>query len=174
MINASLVAMEIDSMLPSGARPEHTEGHEGFFHLTEMKGSVESAELSYIIRDHDAAGFEEKKKLMRLIEKQINEKYGDGTARLTLRDQYRNMAEKLSERMEVVALAENAIRAVGLEPVSVPVRGGTDGAQLSFRGLVCPNIGTGGYSFHGPFEHITAERLETASRIVEKIVELNV
>lgn len=174
MINASLVAMEINSMLPSGARPEHTEGHEGFFHLTEMKGSVESAELSYIIRDHDAAGFEEKKKLMRLIEKQINEKYGEGTARLTLRDQYRNMAEKLSERMEVVALAENAIRAVGLEPVSVPVRGGTDGAQLSFRGLVCPNIGTGGYSFHGPFEHITAERLETASRIVEKIVELNV
>ena len=174
MINASLVAMEINAMLPSGARPEHTEGHEGFFHLTEMKGSVESAELAYIIRDHDAAGFEEKKKLMRLIEKQINEKYGDGTARLTLRDQYRNMAEKLSERMEVVALAENAIRAVGLEPVSVPVRGGTDGAQLSFRGLVCPNIGTGGYSFHGPFEHITAERLETASRIVEKIVELNV
>ena len=172
MINASLVAMEINSMLPSGAVPEKTEDHEGFFHLIEMSGCVEKAELSYIIRDHDAAGLAEKEKLMRLIEKQINEKYGEGTAKLSLREQYRNMAEKLSERMDIVALAESAIRKLGLEPKSVPIRGGTDGAQLSFRGLLCPNIGTGGYACHGPYEHTTAEGLEAAARLVENIIEL--
>ena len=172
MINASLVAMEINSMLPAGAVPEKTEGHEGFFHLTEMSGCVEKAELSYIIRDHDAAGFAEKEKLMRLVEKQINEKYGTGTAELTIREQYRNMAEKLADRMDIVALAENAIRALGLEPVSAPIRGGTDGAQLSFRGLLCPNIGTGGYACHGPYEHTTAEGLEMAAKLVENIVAL--
>ena len=172
MINASLVAMEINAMLPGGAVPERTEGYEGFFHLTDMSGSVEKAELSYILRDHDAHGLEEKKKLMRLIEKQINETYGPGTAKLTLRDQYRNMAEKLSERMEIVELAERAIRSLGLEPVRVPIRGGTDGAQLSFRGLLCPNIGTGGYACHGPYEHTSAENLDAAARLVEAIADL--
>ena len=172
MINASLVAMEINAMLPSGAVPERTEGYEGFFHLTDMSGSVEKAELQYILRDHDAHGLEEKKKLMRLIEKQINEKYGEGTAKLTLRDQYRNMAEKLSERMEIVELAEEAVRSLGLEPVRVPIRGGTDGAQLSFRGLFCPNIGTGGYAFHGPYEHTSAENLDAAARLVEAVIDL--
>ena len=172
MINASLVAMEINSMLPQGAVPERTEGYEGFFHLTDMSGTVEKAELHYILRDHDAKGLEEKEKLMRLIEKQINEKYGEGTAKLSVREQYRNMAEKLSEHMEIVELAENAVRSLGLEPVRVPIRGGTDGSQLSFRGLLCPNLGTGGYACHGPYEHTSAENLDAAARLVEAIVEL--
>ena len=172
MINASLVAMEINAMLPAGAVPERTEGYEGFFHLTDMSGTVEKAELCYILRDHDANGLAEKEKLMRLIEKQINEKYGEGTAKLTIREQYRNMAEKLAEHMEIVELAEKAIRAIGLEPVRVPIRGGTDGSQLSFRGLLCPNIGTGGYACHGPYEHTSAENLDGAARLVEAIVDL--
>ncbi|HAJ66128.1 MAG TPA: peptidase T [Clostridiales bacterium] len=172
MINASLVAMEINAMLPAGAVPEKTENYEGFFHLTDMSGTVEKAELGYILRDHDANGLAEKEKLMRLIEKQINEKYGAGTARLTIREQYRNMAEKLSAHMEIVELAEKAIRAIGLEPVRVPIRGGTDGSQLSFRGLLCPNIGTGGYACHGPYEHTSAENLDGAARLVEAIVDL--
>ncbi|MBQ3481860.1 MAG: peptidase T [Oscillospiraceae bacterium] len=172
MINASLVAMEINAMLPAGAVPECTEGYEGFFHLTDMSGSVEKAELHYILRDHDADGLREKEKLMRLIEKQINEKYGPGTAKLTIRGQYRNMAEKLESRMEIVELAERAVRTLGLEPVRVPIRGGTDGAQLSFRGLLCPNIGTGGYACHGPYEHTSAENLDAAARLVEAIVDL--
>ncbi len=172
MVNASLVAMEINAMLPAGAVPERTEGYEGFFHLTDMSGTVEKAELCYILRDHDANGLAEKEKLMRLIEKQINEKYGAGTARLTIREQYRNMAEKLAEHMEIVELAEKAIRAIGLEPVRVPIRGGTDGSQLSFRGLLCPNIGTGGYACHGPYEHTSAENLDDAARLVEAIVDL--
>ena len=172
MINASLVAMEINSMLPSGAVPEKTENYEGFFHLTDMSGTVEKAGLSYILRDHDAAGLAEKEKLMRLIEKQINEKYGSGTAKLTIREQYRNMAEKLSRRMDIVELAEKGVRSLGLEPVRVPIRGGTDGSQLSFRGLPCPNIGTGGYACHGPYEHTSAENLDAAARLVEAIVAL--
>ena len=172
MINASLVAMEINAMLPAGAVPERTENYEGFFHLTDMSGTVEKAELHYILRDHDANGLAEKEKLMRLIEKQINAKYGPGTAKLTIREQYRNMAEKLSRRMDIVELAEKGVRSLGLEPVRVPIRGGTDGSQLSFRGLLCPNIGTGGYAFHGPYEHTTAENLDAAARLVEAIVEL--
>ena len=172
MINASLVAMEVNSMLPSGAVPEKTENYEGFFHLTDMSGTVEKAGLSYILRDHDAAGLAEKEKLMRLIEKQINEKYGSGTAKLTIREQYRNMAEKLSRRMDIVELAEKGVRSLGLKPVRVPIRGGTDGSQLSFRGLLCPNIGTGGYAFHGPYEHTSAENLDAAARLVEAIVAL--
>ncbi len=172
MINASLVAMEINSMLPQGAVPERTEGYEGFFHLTDMSGTVEKAELHYILRDHDAAGLIEKEKLMRLIEKQINEKYGPGTAKLTIRGQYRNMAEKLAEHMEIVELAESAVRSLGLEPARVPIRGGTDGAQLSFRGLPCPNLGTGGYACHGPYEHTSAENLDAAARLVEAVVDL--
>lgn len=170
MINACLVAMEINSMLPSGEIPGKTEDHEGFFHLTDMSGSVEKASLSYIIRDHDAGRFEARKKTMGLIEKLINEKYGEGTARLSIREQYRNMAEPLSARMEVVDIAKRAIAREGMEPATAPIRGGTDGAQLSFRGLLCPNIGTGGYCFHGPYEHITAEHLETAANIVLNII----
>lgn len=170
MINACLVAMEINSMLPSGDTPAKTEGYEGFFHLMEMSGTVEAAALDYIVRDHDAAAFAVRKETMRHIEKLINEKYGAGTAKLTLADQYRNMAECLSAHMEVVELAEKAIRKAGLEPVRVPIRGGTDGAQLSFRGLPCPNLGTGGYSFHGPFEHITVEGMNVVVDIILNLI----
>lgn len=173
MINASLVAMEINSMLPSGEIPAKTENYEGFFHLTDMGGNVEKAFLSYIIRDHDAGSFEARKNTMRHIEKLINAKYGRGTAVLVIREQYRNMAERVSERMEIVELAERAIRREGLEPVAAPVRGGTDGAQLSFRGLLCPNLGTGGYSFHGPYEHITVEHLDSAANIIVNIIDEN-
>ena len=173
MINACLVAAEINALLPAGEIPARTEGHEGFFHLTDMSGTVEKASLHYIIRDHDAARFEERKALMRRIEAQINEKYGPGTAKLTLQDQYRNMAEIVLARPEILRLAEAAIRRAGLEPKAEPIRGGTDGAQLSFRGLPCPNLGTGGYACHGPYEHATAEGLETAARIVLNLIDEN-
>ncbi len=171
MINACLVAMEINSMLPSGDVPAKTEDYEGFFHLDEMSGGVEKAELSYIIRDHDEALFEGRKNTMRHIEKLINEKYGAGTASLRLHDQYRNMAQCIEKRMEIVEIAERAVRRAGLESERVPIRGGTDGASLSFRGLLCPNIGTGGYAFHGPYEHITAEDMDRAVEIILNIVD---
>lgn len=170
MINASLVACEINAMLPAGDTPAHTEGYEGFYHLMSMTGTVEHAELDYIVRDHSAASFAARETTLRHIEKLINEKYGAGTAKLTLTEQYRNMAECMSDHMDIVERAERAIAAAGLTPVRVPVRGGTDGAQLSFRGLPCPNLGTGGYSFHGPYEHITAEAMDTAVEIILGIV----
>lgn len=170
MINASLVAMEINSMLPSGDIPAKTEGYEGFFHLTEMSGSVKNAELCYIIRDHDEAVFACREALMRRIEKQINEKYGEGTAKLTIKEEYRNMAERVMKRPELVELAKKAIEKEGIVPVVKPVRGGTDGSRLSFRGLLCPNIGTGGYACHGPYEHITAERMDKVVNIILNII----
>lgn len=173
MINASLVAMELNSMLPAGDIPARTEGYEGFFHLTDMSGSVEKAMLSYIIRDHDKAAFACRKSLMRHAVKAINEKYGEGTAELTIHEQYSNMAELIMEKPEIIELAKRAIRREGLEPKIVPVRGGTDGAQLSARGLLCPNLGTGGYSFHGPYEHITAERMDKVVDIILNIIDEN-
>ena len=170
MINASLVACEINAMLPAGDTPAHTEGYEGFYHLMSMTGTVERAELDYIVRDHSDASFAARETTLRHIEKLINEKYGAGTAKLTLTEQYRNMAECMSDHMDIVERAERAIAAAGLKPVRVPVRGGTDGAQLSLRGLPCPNLGTGGYSFHGPYEHITAEAMDTAVAISLGIV----
>lgn len=170
MINASLVACEINAMLPAGDTPAHTEGYEGFYHLMSMTGTVERAELDYIVRDHSAASFAARETTLRHIEKLINEKYGAGTAKLTLTEQYRNMAECMSDHMDIVERAERAIAAAGLKPVRVPVRGGTDGAQLSLRGLPCPNLGTGGHSFHGPYEHITAEAMDTAVEIILGIV----
>lgn len=173
MINACLVAMEINSMLPAGDVPSKTENYQGFFHLTDMSGNVELAKLDYIIRDHDSAVFEARKDAMRHIEELINAKYGANTAKLSIKEQYRNMAILLKDRMDIVALAERAIRKQGLEPVSVPMRGGTDGADLSFRGLLCPNLGTGGHGFHGPYEHITAESMDTAVEIILAIIEGN-
>ena len=173
MVNASLVAMEINAMLPSGDVPEKTEKYEGFFHLTDMQGNVEKATLDYIIRDHDAAAFRVREETMRHVEALINEKYGAGTAQLSIREQYRNMAEILSDRMEIVELAERAIERAGLTPERVPIRGGTDGSQLSFRGLLCPNLGTGGYGFHGPYEHITAENMDKAVEILLNVLALN-
>ena len=174
MINASLVAMEINSMLPSGDVPEKTEGYQGFFHLCDMSGNVEKAELVYIIRDHDAATFDMRKNTMLHIEELINEKYGEGTAKVMFHEQYRNMAEKLKERMDIVELAKKAIERAGFEALMIPIRGGTDGAQLSYRGLLCPNLGTGGYCFHGPYEHISVESMDAAVNIILNIIDENI
>ena len=171
MINAALVAMEINGMLPPDEIPAKTQGREGFFHLCDMSGDVSAAKLSYIIRDHDAEKFSQRKQTMREIERKINETYGAGTAALTLREQYRNMAEILQHHPDVVEQAKRAIRAVGLTPVSNPVRGGTDGAQLSFRGLPCPNLGTGAYALHGPYEHAIAEQMDVMTEILLHIAQ---
>jgi tripeptide aminopeptidase len=170
MINAALVACEISSMLPEAETPAHTCGREGFFHLTNISGDVASAELSYIIRDHDKSHFESRLNLLRTIEVEVNQKYGAGTASLEIKHSYDNMLDVLENSMYVVDIAKDAIRSCGLEPISRPVRGGTDGARLSFMGLPCPNLGTGGYAFHGPFEHITVEGMETSVRIVKEII----
>lgn len=170
MINAGTVAMEINSMLPSGEVPEKTEKYEGFFHLTDMSGTVEKATLSYIVRDHDAVFLEQRKNTLRLIEKLINEKYGAGTMVLTITDQYRNMADLVKTRPEIMERAKSAIVRAGAVPDIKPIRGGTDGSQLSYRGLICPNLSTGGYAAHGPYEHITEEDLEICKNIVKYIV----
>lgn len=171
MVNAALVAMEMNGMLPPDEIPAKTQGREGFFHLCDMSGDVSAAKLSYIIRDHDAEKFSQRKQTMREIERKINETYGAGTAALTLREQYRNMAEILQHHPDVVEQAKRAIRAVGLTPVSNPVRGGTDGAQLSFRGLPCPNLGTGAYALHGPYEHAIAEQMDVMTEILLHIAQ---
>ena len=171
MVNAALVAMEMNGMLPPDEIPAKTQGREGFFHLCDMSGDVSAAKLSYIIRDHDAEKFSQRKQTMREIERKINEIYGAGTATLTLREQYRNMAEILQHHPDVVERAKRAIRAVGLTPVSNPVRGGTDGAQLSFRGLPCPNLGTGAYALHGPYEHAIAEQMDVMTEILLHIAQ---
>ena len=171
MINASLVAMEINAMLPAGDTPRNTEGYEGFFHLTDMRGDCESAELHYIVRDHAAPMFDARKATLVHIEKLINEKYGPGTAKLTIRDSYRNMEEMIRPVFRVVEIADEATRAAGIEPIHDPIRGGTDGARLSFMGLPCPNLGTGGYAFHGPYEHCTVEGMEKVVEIIRGIVE---
>jgi tripeptide aminopeptidase len=170
MINAALVAMEINAMLPSAETPASTEQYEGFFHLTDMQGNVEHAQLQYIVRDHSSDHFECRQEILRHIEKYINEKYGAGTAVLTIRQQYRNMAEVIAPCMHLIDNAKDAIRELGMEPDVSPIRGGTDGAQLSFRGLPCPNLGTGGYAYHGPYEHITAEGMDLAVQIMMGIV----
>ncbi len=170
MINAALVAMEINSMLPAGETPRHTDMYEGFFHLTQMQGNVEEARLQYIIRDHSASHFEARQEMLQHIAKMINEKYGEGTVTLTIHQQYRNMAEKLTGCMHLIDFAKESIREQGMEPDTSPVRGGTDGAQLSFRGLPCPNLGTGGYAFHGYYEHITAEAMDMVVKVMTGIV----
>ena len=170
MINASLVAMEFNAMLPSGDTPRDTEDHEGFFHLTDMSGDVEKAELQYIIRDHDAGAFAARKAMMQHIVKLLNAKYGEGTVTLTVREQYRNMLEVMEQHFDVVELAIAATKKAGLEPHICPVRGGTDGAQLTWRGLPCPNLGTGGFAYHGPFEHVSAEGMDKAVEVLVNIV----
>ena len=170
MRNASLLAMEFDALLPAGERPEHTEGYEGFFHLTQMRGDVEKAQLHYIIRDHDAERFEARKQKMAENVRCLNVKYGEGAAALLIRDQYRNMAEILETHPEIIRRAEAAVRTAGLQPRCVPVRGGTDGAQLSFRGLPCPNLGTGGAAFHGPYEHISVQNMDLCVRILKNLL----
>jgi len=172
MRNASLVAMEIAAMLPPMDTPAHTEGYEGFFHLTDMTGTVECATLSYIVRDHNADIFEARKGMLRRMEEQINARYGEGTVELTLTDSYRNMLEQIRPHMHLVDNAKRAAERAGVTPTVEAIRGGTDGARLSFMGLPCPNLGTGGYAFHGPYEHITVEGMDLATDILLHLVKL--
>ena len=166
MVNAQLIAMEFQSLLPSAQRPEHTEGYEGFIHLTGMEGSVEHASLHYIIRDHDMEKFLQKKQLMTAAAAFLNEKYGAGTVELTLRDSYFNMLEKIQPVMYIVERAKKAMEHEGITPIVVPIRGGTDGARLSFMGLPCPNLCTGGANFHGRYEYIPIEEMERITKML--------
>ena len=172
MINAALVGCEITSLLPENETPAHTEGREGFYHLTDFSGDIAHAKVNYIVRDHDKATFEKRLDTLRGIEKKMNEKYHADTVKLNIQHSYSNMLEVIEKNEYVVAIAKKAIKNVGLEPVSRPVRGGTDGARLSFMGLPCPNLGTGGYGFHGPFEHISVEGMDTAVSVIKEIVKI--
>ena len=169
MINASLVAMEFAGLLPPWERPEHTEGYEGFYHLLGMSGNEEAAELRYILRDHDRAKLEAKKAVMKTACEMLNNRYGAGTVTLELKDSYRNMKEIVEQHPEIIDRAKKAFEANGGDPVVKPIRGGTDGAQLSFRGLPCPNLSTGGYNFHGRKELIPVPAME---KMVDVLVSL--
>ena len=170
MINAALVAMEYNSLLPAGDIPRLTEGYEGFFHLHDMKGDVSHAELDYIVRDHDRATFEVRKQTMRHAAKVINERYGREVVKLTLKDTYYNMAEKIAPHMELVENAKKAARLAGMEPFVEPVRGGTDGCRLSEMGMPTPNLCTGGFAYHGKFEHIAEESMDRCAKMVELLM----
>ena len=172
MINASNVAMEFHQALPVMARPETTEGRQGFYHLCQMYGDVTTAKLGYILRDHDAAKLQFKKDNMQDIADYLNGKYGAGTVEVEIKDSYRNMLEKIKPHFHLIETARKAVRMAGLEPVEVPVRGGTDGATLSWMGLPCPNLGTGGFNFHGVCECTTVERLDRCTEIVLNIISL--
>ena len=172
MINAALVGCEIASLLPENETPAHTEGREGFYHLTDFSGDIAHAKVNYIVRDHDKATFEKRLDTLRGSEQKMNEKYHADTVKLNIQHSYSNMLEVIEKNEYVVAIAKKAIKNVGLEPVSRPVRGGTDGARLSFMGLPCPNLGTGGYGFHGPFEHISVEGMDTAVSVIKEIVKI--
>lgn len=171
MVNASLLAVEFASMLPADQRPETTEGYEGFFHLTTMVGSVEQAVLQYIVRDHSRELFEQKKQLLEQITAQLDKKY-PGMVSLEMHDQYYNMREIVEPKKYIVDLASEAMKAVGVKPQIKPIRGGTDGARLSFMGLPCPNLFTGGHNFHGRYEYIPIPSLQKSMETVVKIAEL--
>lgn len=172
MVNAALVAMEYDSLLPAAERPERTEDYEGFYHLTHMEGSVSDASLTYILRDHDANVFDNRQKTMRQAAKFINERYGAGTVELDIRVQYRNMAEVIEKCPSIVENAKKACKAAGVEELILPVRGGTDGSTLSFMGLPCPNLGTGGHAYHGPYEHITLEGMDQSIQVIRELIRI--
>lgn len=167
MKNALLIGMELEGMLPQEQKPAYTEGYEGFFHLDTMEGSVEEAGMVYIIRDHDRAKFEAKKQLFTRVVEFLNAKYGGGTVELSLKDSYYNMKEKLADHMELVENAKAAMEKLGITPHICPIRGGTDGARLSYMGLPCPNLCTGGYNCHGKFEYISVQDME---KVVELLV----
>ncbi len=170
MVNSQYIAMEFQSLLPAAQKPEYTDGYEGFIHLLDMEGSVERSTLRYIIRDLDMEKFLEKKALMEAAAAFINRKYGEGTLELTIRDSYYNMRQKIEPVMYVVDRAKAAMEAVGITPVVVPVRGGTDGARLSYEGLPCPNLCTGGDNYHGRFEYIPVEDMEKCTEMLVRIL----
>ena len=170
MINAALVAMEFNALLPAADIPRLTEGYEGFFHLCDMSGDVEHAKLHYIVRDHDRATFEMRKKTLEHAAKTINEKYAREIIRLTIKDSYYNMAEKIAPHMELIENAKHACEKAGMKPFIEAVRGGTDGCRLSFMGLPTPNLCTGGFAFHGPYEHIAVESMDRCAKMVELLM----
>ena len=170
MRNAIIIGQEFNALLPAAQRPEHTEGYEGFFHLISFKGSVEEADFAYIIRDHSRELFEKKKALMKQCADFINARYGEGTASLVLKDQYYNMREQVEPHYRIVEIARKAIKDAGIEPRVQPIRGGTDGANLSFRGLPCPNIFAGGLNFHGKMEWVSLESMQKASQVILNIL----
>lgn len=170
MVNSQYIAMEYQSLLPATEKPEHTEGYEGFIHLTDMTGEVEQTVLRYIIRDHNMEKFYRKKAIMQEIADQLNKKYGADTVKVELRDSYFNMLEKIQPCMYIVERAEKAMQNVGIVPKIVPIRGGTDGARLSYEGLPCPNLCTGGENFHGRFEYIPVEDMEKVVELLTQIL----
>lgn len=172
MINSIRVANRFCAMLPANEAPEHTEGYEGFYHLISINGDVEQTTVGYIIRDHDRTRFEDRKKEVERLVAEINAEYGEGTAKLELRDQYYNMREKIEPVMHIIDVAFAAMEAVGVKPNVRPIRGGTDGAQLSFKGLPCPNIFAGGLNFHGRYEFVPIRNMEKAMNVIVKITEL--
>jgi tripeptide aminopeptidase len=172
MLNASLLAMEFQSLLPPAQRPEHTDGYEGFFHLTGMEGHVEQAKLSYILRDHDSGKLEQKKKILEQATDYLNAKYGAGTIALKITDSYQNMAEIIKDHWQLVETACQAIEALGEKPIIEPIRGGTDGASLSYMGLPCPNLGTGGHNCHGRMEYVCVQAMDRCVALLVKISEI--
>ena len=170
MVNSQYIAMEFQSLMPAHQKPESTEGYEGFIHLTDMEGEVEQSTLRYIIRDHDMTKFEEKKAVMAAAAEFLNKKYGEGTVELTLKDSYFNMKKCIEPCMHIVQKAKKAMCDAGMEPVEVPIRGGTDGARLSYEGLPCPNLCTGGENYHGRFEYIPVEDMEKCVQMLINIL----
>ena len=170
MLNAARIAAEFSRMMPENETPETTEGYEGFYHLTSLSGTCESAQLTYIIRDHDSKRFEQRKVFMRSMAERINDKYGAGTCSIEIRDQYYNMLNKIEPVMHIVERAKKAMLDAGVTPKVQPIRGGTDGAQLSFKGLPCPNIFTGAIDFHGPDEHVAISVMQKAMMTIVNIV----
>lgn len=172
MVNAILVATEINSMLPAGQTPRDTDGYEGFYHLQELSGDVGHAHMDFIIRDHSKKSFNERKQLLCEIEKAMNEKWGENTVVLTLKDEYYNMAEVIEPHMHLIENAKKACQNLGITPIIAPIRGGTDGARLSYDGLPCPNLGTGAHAVHGPYEFVTVEGMDLATDVALEIVKL--
>lgn len=172
MVNSMYIARDFIGCLPKLETPEHTEGREGFFHLMQMEGRVEKTVLKYIIRDHDREHFEARKEAMHKIAQEINKQHGKEVVQLTITDQYFNMREKIEPVMHIVAIAKEAIKACGIKPIIQPIRGGTDGSQLSFMGLPCPNIFAGGHNFHGRYEYVPVESMQKATEVIVKIAEM--
>ena len=172
MVNANALAAELALMLPQNETPETTEGYQGFYHLLGIQSNIEEAKMSYIIRDHDREIFEDRKRFIKRCVDRMNEKYGEGTVTCEVKDQYYNMKEKIDPQMHVIDLVLHAMQACEVAPKVSPIRGGTDGAQLSFKGLPCPNIFAGGVNFHGPYEFISIQSMEKAMQVIVKICEL--
>lgn len=170
MLNSQYIAMEYERLLPAAQKPEYTEGYEGFIHLTDMEGTVEKSTLRYIIRDHDTEKFQQKKERMMEAAAYLNAKYGAGTVNITIRDSYFNMRQVIEPNIHVVERAKKAIEDLGIQPIVVPIRGGTDGARLSYVGLPCPNLGTGGENFHGRYEYACAEDMDLSVRALINIL----